>query len=113
MRTYNILKAKVKCFHADPEIQALLKELNGNDQTYSGKLERLHERNGQKLQAATFDVEKLALRGYGYQCYDQLTIENICGVREQGVLHAHFPPLLLPIIKPTSLVRPNHEKETP
>ncbi|GAC1556393.1 MAG: xylose isomerase [Ktedonobacteraceae bacterium] len=81
MRTYNMLKAKVKRFHADPEIQAILKELNGGDQTYSGLLSGYSREKAQKLQAATFDVEKLAQRGYGYECLDQLTIEIILGVR--------------------------------
>src|SRR5438477_8648449 len=81
MRTYNMLKAKVKRFNADPEIQALLQELNGGDQTYGGLLNGYSTETVQKLQAATFDVDTLAQRGYGYERLDQLTIEIILGVR--------------------------------
>ncbi len=81
MRTYNMLKAKVKRFNADPEIQALLQELNGGDQTYGGLLNGYSSEIVQKLQATTFDVDGLAQRGYGYERIDQLTIEIILGVR--------------------------------
>src|SRR6266849_1157692 len=81
MRTYNMLKAKVKRFNADPEIQALLQELNGGDQTYGGLLDGYSSEIVQKLQATTFDVDRLAQRGYGYERLDQFTIEIILGVR--------------------------------
>ena len=81
MRTYNMLKAKVKRFHADREIQALLHELNGGDQSYGGLLNGYSRETVRKLQAATFDVDKLAQRGYGYEHLDQLTIEILLGVR--------------------------------
>src|SRR5436853_5782060 len=81
MRTYNILKAKAKRFDADPEVQALLASLNGGDQTYGGLLNGYSTETVQKLRAATFDVDKLAQRGYGYERLDQLTIEIILGVR--------------------------------
>ncbi len=81
MRSYNMLKAKVKRFNADPEIQALLKALNGGDQTYGGLLNGYSTETVQKLQATTFDVAKLAQRGYGYERLDQFTIEIILGVR--------------------------------
>jgi xylose isomerase len=76
-----MLKAKVKRFNADPEIQALLQELNGGDQTYGGLLNGYSSEIVQKLQATTFDVDRLARRGYGYERLDQLTIEIILGVR--------------------------------
>lgn len=81
MRTYNMLKAKVKRFNADAEIQALLEELNGGDQTYGGLLNGYSAETVRKLQAATFDVERLAQRGYRYERLDQLTVEIILGVR--------------------------------
>src|SRR5438876_11935043 len=81
MRTYNMLKAKVKRFNTDPEIQALLQELNGGDQTYGGLLAGYSSEIVQKLQATTFDVDRLAQRGYGYERLDQFTIEIILGVR--------------------------------
>ena len=81
MRTYNMLKAKVKRFHADAEIQAILQDLNGGDQTYGGLLSSYSAETAQKLQATTFDVDKLAQRGFRYERLDQLTIEIILGVR--------------------------------
>lgn len=81
MRTYNMFKEKAKRFNADPEIQAILQELNGGDQTYGGLLSGYSAETVQKLQSATFDVDKLAQRGYRYERLDQLTIEIIMGVR--------------------------------
>ena len=81
MRTYNMLKAKVKRFNANPEIRAVLESLNGGDQTYGGLLNGYSTETVQKLQAATFDVDTLAQRGYGYERLDRLTIEIILGVR--------------------------------
>ncbi len=81
MRTYNMLKAKVKRFYADAEIQAILQDLNGGDQSYGGLLSNYSAETVQKLQATTFDVDKLAQRGYRYERLDQLSIEIILGVR--------------------------------
>lgn len=81
MRTYNMFKEKVKRFNADPEIQAILQELNGGDQTYGGLLSGYSTETVQKLQSATFDVDKLAQRGYRYEKLDQLSVEIIMGVR--------------------------------
>ncbi len=81
MRTYNMLKEKARRFNADPEIQALLAEINSGDQTYGGLLSGYSTETVEKLRNTTFDVEKLAQRGYGYEKLDQLTIEVILGVR--------------------------------
>lgn len=81
MRTYNMLKEKARRFNADPEIQALLAEINSGDQNYGGLLSGYSADTVNKLKAATFDVEKLAQRGYRYEKLDQLTIELILGVR--------------------------------
>ncbi|MEO9030668.1 MAG: xylose isomerase [Ktedonobacteraceae bacterium] len=81
MRTYNMLKAKVTCFQADSEIQALLHEIHGGDQTYDGLLggysvERVHA-----LKEAVVDIDTLAKRGLSYEKLDQLTVEIILGTR--------------------------------
>ena len=81
MRTYNMLKAKVQRFNADPEIQAVLAEVNAGDQSYGGLLSGYSTETLQKLRATTFDVDKLAQRGYRYERLDQLTVELIMGVR--------------------------------
>jgi len=81
MRTYNVLKEKAKRFSAEPEIQALVNELNGGDQTYGGLLSGYSAETARKLKEASFDIDTLAKRGFGYEKLDQLTIELILGVR--------------------------------
>jgi len=81
MRTYNIFKAKAKRFTADPEIQALLKEIHGGDQTYHGLLNGYTSETARQLKEATFDLEARAKRGFQYEKLDQLTIELLLGVR--------------------------------
>ena len=81
MRTYNIFKGKARRFNADPEIQALLKEIRGGDQTYGGLLNGYSSETARKLKEATFDIETLAKRGLHYEKLDQLTVELILGAR--------------------------------
>ncbi len=81
MRTYNMLKEKVQRFNADSEIQTVLAEVNAGDQSYGGLLNGYSTETVSKLRATTFDVEKLAQRGFRYEKLDQLTIELILGVR--------------------------------
>ncbi len=85
MRTYNILRAKAQHFDADPEVQQLLKTINGGNAEHQSLLEQVH--NGyskdlaHKLKETVFDVDTLAQRGYQYEKLDQLTVEHILGVR--------------------------------
>jgi len=81
MRTYNMFKEKGKRFNADQEIQALLNEINGGDQTYGGLLNMYSAEIARKLKEATFDLDALARRGLKYEKLDQLTVEIILGVR--------------------------------
>ncbi|GCE48869.1 xylose isomerase [Thermosporothrix hazakensis] len=81
MRTYNMLKEKVRRFNADPEIKALLQQLHGGDQTYGGLLGEYSKEKAQKLKGTQFDVDVLANRGYQYEKLDQLTIEILLGTR--------------------------------
>lgn len=81
MRTYNMFKEKARRFNSDSEIQALLNDLNGGDQSYGGLLNGYSAETVRKLKETTFDTEALAQRGYGYERLDQLTIELILGVR--------------------------------
>ena len=81
MRTYNMFKEKAKRFSADPEIRALLEEIQGGDQTYGGLLSGYSADTLSKLQNAQFDLDTLAKRGYRYERLDQLSIEIILGVR--------------------------------
>ncbi|MBO0781809.1 MAG: xylose isomerase [Ktedonobacteraceae bacterium] len=82
MRTYNMLKAKVQRFDADPEVQQLLQAINSSDGTYEPLLSGGYSReSARQLKEARFDIAALAQRGLGYERLDQLTIEHILGVR--------------------------------
>jgi xylose isomerase len=82
MRTYNMFKEKARRFNSDPEIQALLTEINGGDQTYGGLLgSKYSAETATKLKETTFDLDALSRRGYRYEKLDQLSIEIILGTR--------------------------------
>lgn len=77
MRTYLMLKEKARQWNADPEIQALLAEVNAGDQTpltYS-------RATADALKAQAFDRQALGARGLAYEQLDQLTIELLLGMR--------------------------------
>lgn len=81
MRTYLILKEKARRFREDPEIQALLAEIHGDDgmaPTIAGGYTR---ETAARLRAASFDRRALGVRGLPYERLDQLTIELLLGVR--------------------------------
>ena len=82
MRTYNMFKEKARRFHADPEIQQLLKEINSGDSRYESLLNKGYSAEvARQLKEATFDADALGQRGYRYEKLDQLTIEIILGTR--------------------------------
>jgi xylose isomerase len=81
MRTYLILKQKAAQWNADPEIQALLAEINADDGStdlFKGAYSRA---KADALKAASFDRQALGARGLGYERLDQLTVELLMGVR--------------------------------
>jgi xylose isomerase len=81
MRTYLILKEKAARFNADPQIQALLQEINADDGSlapYTGKFTR---EKAQALKGLTFDRQRLGQRGLKYEMLDQLTVDLLMGVR--------------------------------
>lgn len=82
MRTYNVLKEKARRFNADPEIQALLAEVNGGNAEHAALFSGGYSKAAaDQLKAINFDVDTLARRGYGYEKLDQLTIDLLLGVR--------------------------------
>ena len=82
MRSYNIFKEKARQFNADPEIQALLKEINGGNAEHAALFSGGYSKTAaDKLKAIDFDIETLARRGYGYEKLDQLAIDLLLGVR--------------------------------
>lgn len=81
IRTYLILKEKSQRFNDDPEIQALLGEINADDGTYSYLSSGYSAKNADQLKAVKFDRHALAQRNLPYERLDQLTVELLLGVR--------------------------------
>ncbi|RME13395.1 MAG: xylose isomerase [Ardenticatenia bacterium] len=81
MRTYLILKEKAARFNADPEIQALLADINADDAENSPFLGAYSAAKATALKAKAFDREAMGARGLRYERLDQLTVEVLLGVR--------------------------------
>ncbi len=83
MRTYKILKEKVRQFNEDPEIQGLLKEIQVSDERLEACMSRYSEDNAAFLKNEfTYDqVKDLAYKGLKYEKLDQLVVELLLGVR--------------------------------
>jgi xylose isomerase len=81
MRTYLILKEKAARFNADPEIQAILGQVNADDGSLAGIVGKYSPAKAAALGAHSFDRAALAGRGLQYERLDQLTIELIMGTR--------------------------------
>jgi len=81
MRTYNILKAKVRRFQEDAEIQGLLAELRGDGGPADEFLGPYSPERAARLKAVDFDIEAMARRGLRYERLDQLVTELVLGVR--------------------------------
>ncbi|HWP39934.1 MAG TPA: xylose isomerase [Tepidisphaeraceae bacterium] len=81
MRTYMILKEKAARWNADSEIQALLREVNLEDQSLSKLTRKFSAANARKLLDARLDRVELAKARLPYERLDQLTMEVLMGVR--------------------------------
>lgn len=81
MRTYLILKEKAARWNADPEIQALLAEINADNGSLKPLTGKFTPEKAQALKKRKFNREALGARGLGYERLDQLTVEIILGVR--------------------------------
>ncbi|NSW51047.1 MAG: xylose isomerase [Anaerolineae bacterium] len=81
MRTYMILKEKAEMFNADPEIQALLAEINAEDPEMDAFFGPYSREKAIALKNHGFDRCGIAKRGLKYERLDQLTNEIILGVR--------------------------------
>jgi xylose isomerase len=83
MRTYLILKDKVRRFQQDAEIQGLLADLARGDAAYSGPSagQGYSSAHAESLKAHAFDPAALAQRGRRYEEFDQLVVELLLGVR--------------------------------
>jgi len=81
MRTYLILKEKAERWNNDPEIQALLAEINEDDGETDPFKGAYTAAKAAALKAHAFDRKALGARGLAYERLDQLTIEVLLGVR--------------------------------
>lgn len=81
IRTYLILKEKANQFNSDPEIQALLSEINANDASMSPYFGKFNPEKATALKAHSFDRLAISSRGFKYDRLDQLTIELLLGRR--------------------------------
>ncbi len=81
MRTYLILKEKAAQFNADPEVQALLAEINADDGAMAPFFGKYSAEKAAALKAQPFDRAAIAKRGLKYERLDQLTIDILTGVR--------------------------------
>jgi xylose isomerase len=81
MRTYLILKEKAARFNSDPDIQALLAEINADDGAYSWLSGGYSADKAKRLKAEAFDRVALGQRDLNYEALDQLTVELLLGAR--------------------------------
>ncbi|HRE28385.1 MAG TPA: xylose isomerase [Anaerolineales bacterium] len=81
MRTYLILKEKAARWNADPDIQALVAEINADDGSLAPLTGAYSTEKAAALKSRDLQPASLALRGLPYERLDQLTIEVLLGVR--------------------------------
>jgi xylose isomerase len=81
MRTYLILKEKAAQWNADPEIRALLAEINADDGSLAPYFGPYTPQKAAALKALPFDRQAIGRRGLLYERLDQLTMEVLLGVR--------------------------------
>jgi xylose isomerase len=82
MRSYLILKDKVRQFAEDEEIQALIADPGAGDNAYDGPTAASYDREtAAALKSRQFDVGTLAGRGRRYEELDQLLMELLLGAR--------------------------------
>ncbi len=81
MRTYLMLKDKAEQFNRDPEIQAILAEINRDDQSMSAFFGKYSSEKAASIKNFAFDRQDLATRGLQYERLDQLTVDLLLGYR--------------------------------
>lgn len=81
MRTYLILKEKAQQFNQDTQIQALLAELNRQDDEMEKLGGAYNPQKAAAIRNFSFNTRELSSRGLNYEKLDQLTVELLLGVR--------------------------------
>jgi len=82
MRTYNILREKVKLFKADSEVQDLIKSIKAENMPDGLDIAQYSPDAAAKLREFPFNREALAARRLPYEKLDQLVMEILMGVRQ-------------------------------
>ncbi len=81
MRTYLILKEKAARWNADPDIQALVAEINADDGSLAALTGAYSAEKAAALKSRDLQPAAVAQRGLPYERLDQLTIEVLLGAR--------------------------------
>lgn len=81
MRTYLMLKEKAAQFNADPEIQAILAEINEEDPDLAALFGKYSPEKAESIKALDLDRVAISSRGLKYERLDQLTIDLLLGMR--------------------------------
>jgi xylose isomerase len=81
MRTYLILKEKVRQFDADKEVRQILREVNREDSALSKLTGRYSSENAAKLKSTKLDPAALAKKPLPYERLDQIVVDILLGVR--------------------------------
>ena len=81
MRTYLILKEKAAQWNADSEIQALIAEINANDDSMNQYFGKYSAEKASALRAQPFDRQAISARGLKYERLDQLAVDLLLGAR--------------------------------
>jgi xylose isomerase len=81
MRTYLMLKEKAATWNSDPEIQALIQEINADDGSMDAFGGLYSPKKASEIKAQSFDRESMGVRGLAYEKLDQLTVELLLGTR--------------------------------
>ncbi len=81
MRTYLVLKEKAARFNADPEVQAILAEINAEDPAMAPFFGKYSREKAAALKAQAFDRPAISQRGLKYERLDQLTFDILTGTR--------------------------------
>ncbi len=80
LRTFKIMKEKVRQYNDNKEIQDLLKEIHGAHPEMRGLMGKYSKDTAQKLKAMPLDPAALAARRLPYERLDQLVTELLLGV---------------------------------
>ena len=76
-----MLKEKAAQFNADPEIQAILEEINADDPALAALFGKYSSEKAEGIKALNLDRKVISERGLKYERLDQLTIDLLLGMR--------------------------------